>query len=453
MKTVASDERPKNLEQLAPAGRGEFRLPHLRWWMIGMVFAATAINYVDRQCLALLAPQITRELHISNQQYGYIGVALLLSYAISQTLSGRLYDRIGTRKGFSVSIVIWSVAAMSHSLARGVKSFIGCQSVLGFGEAGNWPGAAKASAEWFPIRERALAMAIFNSGAAFGAVIAPPAIIWLNFRYGWQATFVITGILGFVWLGAWWFVYRKPAEHPWITPQELQVITAGQAVPDNEVPDNIVSKAQASAAPSWRELFRYRQVWAIIVARMLVDPVWWLFVIWLPKYLADARGFNMKAIGASAWVPYLFAGLGSLTGGVLAGRLIKRGWSVNGARKAVIALAACMMPVGIFVTRVQSPTLALAFISLELFAFQTWISNVQTLPSDLFSDRAVASVAGLGGTGAAIGSMIFTFTTGWVVQHLSYTPILTVAGMLAPIGTVMLFVLMGKIQRVAVARQ
>lgn len=452
METAVSSERPKKLERGVPKGRGEFRLPHLRWWMIGMVFAATAINYVDRQCLALLAPQITRELHISNQQYGYIGVALLLSYAISQTLSGRLYDRIGTRKGFSVSIIIWSVAAMAHSMARGVKSFIGCQSVLGLGEAGNWPGAAKASAEWFPIRERALAMAIFNSGAAFGAVIAPPAIIWLNFRYGWQATFVITGVLGFVWLGAWWFVYRKPGEHPWITQEELQLITAGQQVPDKGS-TAVQASAQTSATPSWLELFRYRQVWAIIVARMLVDPVWWLFVIWLPKYLADARGFNMKAIGASAWVPYLFAGMGSLTGGVLAGRLIKRGWSVNRARKTVIVLAACLMPVGIFVTRVESPTLALAFISLELFAFQTWISNVQTLPSDLFSDRTVASVAGLGGTGAAIGSMIFTFTTGWVVQHLSYTPILTTAGILAPVGTVMLFVLMGKIQRVAPARR
>jgi MFS transporter, ACS family, aldohexuronate transporter len=418
----------------------------LRWWMIGMVFAATAINYIDRQCLALLAPQITKELNISNQQYSYVIIALLFSYAISQTLSGRLYDRIGTRKGFSVSIVVWSVAAMAHSLASGVKSFIGCQSVLGLGEAGNWPGAAKASAEWFPIRERALAMAIFNSGAAFGAVIAPPVIIWLNFRYGWQATFVITGALGFVWLAGWWMLYRKPAEHKWITNEELDLITTGQQTP------GLGNAKAAAATPRWAELFRYRQVWAIVVGRMLVDPVWWLFVAWLPKYLADARHFNMKAIGASAWVPYLFAGLGSLTGGLLAGRLIKRGWSVNRSRKTVMAIAACVMPVGILVTRVESPVLALAFISLELFAFQTWISNVQTLPSDFFADRTVASVAGLGGTGAAIGSMIFTFTTGWVVQHLSYTPILTVAGTLGPIGTVLLFVLMGKIQRVDLSK-
>jgi len=421
-----------------------FKVRGLRWWIIGMVFAATAINYVDRQCLALLAPQITRELNISNQQYGYIGVALLLAYAISQTISGRLYDRIGTRRGFSVSIVVWSFAAMAHALARGVRSFSVCQAVLGLGEAGNWPGAAKASAEWFPIRERALAMAIFNSGAAFGAVVAPPVIIWLNYRYGWQATFVITGALGFVWLGAWWLIYRRPAEHPAITKSELDYILKGQQTQQATVPRD----HKAERAPRWIELFRYRQVWAIVLARLFVDPVWWLFVIWLPKYLADARGFDMKAIGASAWVPYLFAGIGSLTGGYMAGLLIKRGWSVNRARKTLIAVAACVMPIGILVTRVDSPALALAFISVELFAFQTWISNVQTLPSDFFSDRTVASVAGLGGTGAAIGSMIFTFTTGWVVQHFSYTPILTVAGVLAPVGTVLLFLLAGRIERV-----
>jgi len=414
----------------------------IRWWIIGLVFAATAINYVDRQCLSLLAPLITRELNISNQEYGYIGVALLLAYAISQTLSGRLYDKIGTRNGFSISIVVWSIAAMARSLATGVRSFIACQAALGLGEAGNWPGAAKAIAEWFPIRERALAMAIFNSGAAFGAVVAPPFVIWLSFQYGWKATFVVTGALGFVWLAAWRLLYQRPEEHRSISSSELEYIVKGQSVADVR---------GSFGTPAWIQLFRYKQVWAIVLARMCVDPVWWLYVIWLPKYLADARGFNMKEIGASAWVPYLFAGLGSLTGGFLARRLIKSGWSVNRTRKTIILIASGIMPVGLLVARVKSPILALAFISLELFAFQAWISNVQTLPSDFFSERTVASVAGLGGTGAAIGSMIFTFTTGWVVQHFSYRPILTLAGVLAPIGTVLLFALAGRIARVSVA--
>jgi MFS transporter, ACS family, hexuronate transporter len=414
----------------------------IRWWIIALVFAATAINYVDRQCLSLLAPLITRELSISNQEYGYIGVALLLAYAISQTLSGRIYDKIGTRNGFSISIVVWSIAAIARALATGVRSFIACQAALGLGEAGNWPGAAKAIAEWFPIRERALAMAIFNSGAAFGAVVAPPSVIWLSFQFGWKATFVITGALGFVWLIAWRLLYQRPEEHRSISCSELEYIVEGQKTGDAR---------GSSGSPAWIQLFRHKQVWAIVLARLCVDPVWWLYVIWLPKYLAEARGFNMKEIGASAWVPYLFAGLGSLTGGFLAGRLIKSGCSVNRARKTIILIASGIMPVGILVARVESPILALAFISLELFAFQAWISNVQTLPSDFFSDRTVALVAGLGGTGAAIGSMIFTFTTGWVVQHFSYTPILTFAGVLAPIGTVLLFVLGGRITRVSVA--
>lgn len=403
-----------------------------------MVFAATAINYIDRQCLALLAPQITRELNISNQEYSYIGVALLLSYAISQTVSGRLYDRVGTRKGFAASIVLWSASAVAHAMAIGLKSLMALQSLLGLGEAGNWPGAAKVSAEWFPVRERALAMAIFNSGAAFGAVIAPPLVVWLNFVLGWRATFVITGAIGFVWLLFWWRLYRVPAEHPSITTEERDLILAGQQVS--------VSSPQETL--SVKRLLRCRQVWAVVLGRLCVDPVWWLFVIWLPKYLADARGFDMKAIGLSAWVPYLFAGLGSLTGGALAGRLIKRGWSVNRSRKAIIVGAACVMPIGVMVSRVASPYLALAFISVELFAFQIWISNVQTLPSDFFSDKTVASVAGLGGTGAAIGSMVFILTTGWFVQHVSYTPILTIAGVLAPLGTAVLLLLAGRIERV-----
>jgi ACS family hexuronate transporter-like MFS transporter len=426
------------LNAIAPSGTSKLhKVPGLRWWMIGMVFAATAINYIDRQCFALLAPQITRELNISNQQYGYIGVALLLSYAISQTLSGRMYDRIGARNGFAVSILVWSSAAIAHALAVGLRSLMALQSLLGLGEAGNWPGAAKVAAEWFPIRERALALAIFNSGVAFGGVVAPPLVVWLSFVAGWRATFVITGAIGFVWLLFWRPLYRLPADHPSITAEEEATIFAGQESRWG------VTKQTAPI----RQLLRCRAVWAILLARLFVDPVWWLFVIWLPKYLADARGFDMKAIGLSAWVPYLFAGLGSLTGGVVAARLIKRGWSVNRSRKSIIIAAACVMPVGVFIARVDSAVVALAFISIEMFAFQVWISNVQTLPSDYFSDKTVASVAGLGGTGAAVGSMVFILTTGWIVQHISYTPILTVAGVLAPLGTGLFLLLAGRIER------
>lgn len=428
-------EQPVN----APSG---FKVAGLRWWIILLVSVATLINYIDRLTMSVLAPVICANLNLSNVQYASLGTWFLLAYTISQTLSGRLYDRIGTRNGFSVSITVWSLAAMAHAFARGLGSLSVFRFILGIGEAGNWPGAAKASAEWFPIRERALAIAIFNSGAALGSVFAPPLIVWLNASYGWQATFVITGALGFVWLAAWWFIYKLPGEHPWLTSSERKLIRDGQAV--NGAASNNIT-------PRWSELLRYRQVWAIVIARLVVDPVWWLFVIWLPKYLADARGFSMKDIGAFAWAPYLAAMIGSLTGGYISGALIKRGWSVNRARKTVIACAAALMPAGILAVRVQDPMLALGLIGLVLFAFQVWISNVQTLPSDFFADRTVASVAGLGGTGAGIGSMIFTLATGWVVDHFSYTPILTVSGLLAPLGTVILFVLAGRITRVSVS--
>jgi ACS family hexuronate transporter-like MFS transporter len=408
----------------ARAKPGAFKLPHLRWWIIGLVFLATLINYLDRLTVSVLAPVITRELRLSNFEYASLGTAFLLAYTISQGLSGRLYDRIGTRRGFAFSITLWSAAAMAHAFARGLGSLSIFRFLLGLGEAGNWPGAAKAIAEWFPVRERAFAMAIFNSGAAIGSIIAPPAIIWMQFRYGWQATFLITGALGFCWLAIWLIFYQTPDRHRWLTREEAALIRAGQ--PTGQI---------ATAAPRWAELLKYRQVWGIIVARLLVDPVWWLYLTWLPLYLSQARGFSLRDIGYFAWVPYLAADAGSLTGGWLSGHLIARGWRVESARRAVIAGAALLMPAGILAAR--------ALIGVVLFGFQVWINNVQTLPSDYFPDSAVASVAGLGGVGAGIGSMIFILTTGWVVDHFSYTPILTAAGVLAPIGTVALFMLTG----------
>lgn len=424
----------------AEARAGEFRLRGLRWWIVGLVFLATLINYLDRLTLSVLAPVITKDLGLTNTEFGGIVTWFLLAYTISQGLSGKLYDRIGTRLGFAVSIVVWSGAAMAHAFARGIASLSACRFVLGLGEAGNWPGAAKAIAEWFPIRQRAFAMAIFNSGAALGSVIAPPLIVFLSLQYGWQATFIATGALGLAWLVLWWLVYRSPDEHPWLTREEFRLIRAGQEPADPRA---------AQPAPRWRDLLRYRQVWAIVIARFLTDPVWWLYITWLPLYLAQARGFSLKEIGLFAWVPYLAADAGSLFGGWLSGHLIARGWTVDRARKAVIVGGATLMLAGAAAAFVAQPLAALGLIGVVLFGFQVWINNVQTLPSDFFPARTVASVAGLGGTGAGIGSMIFIFTTGWVVDHFSYTPILVAAALLAPLGTVALFALAGPLQPVA----
>lgn len=419
-----------------------FTVPGLRWWIIGLVFLATLINYIDRLTISVLAPVITRDLGLSNTAFGGIVAWFLLAYTISQALSGKLYDRIGTKLGFVFSIIVWSLAAMAHAFARGLASLSIFRFFLGLGEAGNWPGAAKAVAEWFPIRQRAFAMAIFNSGAALGSVIAPPLIVWLSISYGWQTTFIVTGALGFVWLILWLLFYQTPDRHKWLTASERKLIVDGQRT-STETETTVVH-----VSTRWRDLLRYRQVWAIVLARFLTDPIWWLYISWLPKYLADARGFSLTKIGLFAWVPYAAADAGSLSGGWLSGYLIGRGWSVDRARKVVILLAAMLMPAGILAAFADDAMVALALIGVVLFGFQVWINNVQTLPSDFFPDRAVASVAGLGGTGAGIGSMLFIFGTGWAVDHFSYVPVLVIAGLLAPLGTLVLFLFAGHIERV-----
>lgn len=445
--------------RMAEADSG-FKIRGLRWIIIGLVFFATLINYIDRLTISVLAPIITTNLNLSNTEFGGIATWFLLAYTISQALSGKLYDRIGIKKGFTVSIVVWSVAAMATALATGIRGLSACRFVLGLGEAGNWPGAAKTAAEWFPARQRALAMGIFNSGAAIGSIVAPPIIVGLTAYFGeenWGRTFVVTGALGFIWLIFWLLIYDKPESHKWLTRQELATIREDN--PTNEpvaAPETTVAAEQQTVpdekAIGWPELLRYRQTWAIVLARFFVDPVWWLYITWLPLFLYQVHGFDLKQIGLFAWVPYVAADAGSLFGGWLSGFLISRGWSVNAARKTVITFAALLMPAGIFAAFTPDSMTALALIGVVLFGFQVWINNVQTLPSDFYPSTAVGSVAGLGGTGAGIGSMIFIFTTGWVVDNFSYTPILVTAGILAPVGTAVLFLLSGRIDKVAEAR-
>ena len=414
-----------------------FKLDGLRWWIIGLIFFVTMINYIDRQTISVLAPVITKDLGLTNTDFGAITTLFLLAYTISQAVSGKLYDRIGNKKGFTFSVTLWSIAAVLHAFASGFTSLGIFRAILGFGEEGNFPGAAKVSAEWFPQRERALAQGIFNSGVALGSIVAPPLIIWLQLTYGWKATFIFTGVLGFVWLILWWALYQPRHQHPFLTEKERHLIEDGEIQTITQAP-----------APSYTELLGYKQTWAIVLARFLVDPIWWLYITWLPKYLFDARGFDLKQIGIFAWVPFVAAGLGSLFGGWLAGFLIAKGWSVDKARKVIIGFSCLLMPAGIVAAYTSDAMIALAMISVVLFGFQVWINNVQTLPSDFFPKSAVGSVAGLGGMGAGIGSMILIFTTGWVVDNFSYTPILVAAGLLAPIGTIVLIALAGKIQKV-----
>jgi ACS family hexuronate transporter-like MFS transporter len=409
----------------------------LRWWIAGLIFLATLINFIDRLTISILGPVITTQLGLTNLQFASITTWFLVAYTASQGLSGKLYDRIGPRRGFALSILVWSIAASAHAFARGLVSLSCFRFVLGLGEAGNWPGAAKVIAEWFPVRQRALGMGIFNSGVCIGSIMAPPLIVWLQLRFGWQTTFLTTGALGFGWLVLWLLFYESPERHRAITPEEYALIKEGQ------------SPAVEGRKIGWLQLLHFRQTWALVLSRFLTDPVWWLYITWLPLYLYNARGFDLKRIGMFAWLPFVAADAGSLLGGWLSGHLIARGCSANTARKAVIVSGAFFMAAGIPAALTHSAIVALAFISVVTFGFQSWINNVQTMPSDFFPQQAVASVAGLGGVGAGIGAILFILTTGWVVDHFSYTPILIVAGLLPLLGTMVLFALGGPIRRLS----
>jgi MFS transporter, ACS family, hexuronate transporter len=411
-------------------------LPRLRWLIIGLVFLATLINFIDRLTVSVLAPVIVADLHLSNQQYAGIATWFLIAYSASHALSGRVYDRIGIRRGFASSITLWSLAAMAHAAARSAGALSAFRFLLGLGEAGNWPGAAKVCAEWFPVRERAFAMAIFNSGAALGSVIAPPFIVFLQLRYGWQATFLVTGSLGFLWLAAWLWLYQPPGEHRWLTPEQRSAMGAAQV-------------AEGGEKMGWRQLLGFREVWAIVLGRFFTDPVWWLYLTWLPLYLNKVHGVDLKGIAWMAAVPYISADIGSLLGGAAAGWLIARGWSVDKARKAVILIGALFMMGGIGVFQASTVYEALFWISMVTFGFQAWVNNMQTLPSDYFPRAAVGAVAGLGGLGAGIGAMLFTLLTGWIVDHFGYGPVLLIAGALPAAGLLALFSLGGKVRQLA----
>lgn len=395
---------------------------HLRWWVVALLFLATVINYVDRQTLSVLAPVLRDEFHMSNTDYSRILFAFLLAYMIMQSGSGRIMDWLGTRLGFSLTISWWSAAAMLHAMVNSVFSLGVCRLLLGLGEAGNWPGAVKAISEWFPPKERAFAIGLFNSGSTIGAMIAPPLVAWIALNWGWRTAFLVTGSLGFVWLVAWLILYRSPRQHPWITKDELQHIETGWA--------EEASKAGAAESIRWTQLFRYKQVWGLVLARMLADPVWWFYVFWLPEYMRRERDFSLAMIGYFVWIPFLAADLGNIAGGALSGLLIKWGRAVLTARKIVMVVSAVLMMAGIPAVLAENAMAALALISLATFAYSAWAANILTLPADLFPQQIVASVSGLSGTGAAFGGMIFTLIVGAVVDRFSYVPVFVAAGLM-----------------------
>jgi ACS family hexuronate transporter-like MFS transporter len=413
----------------------------LRWLVITLVGLATVINYIDRTALSVMWPGIAEELGMGKQDYANIITVFMISYAIGQSLFGKIFDALGTRVGFLLSIVVWSVSIALHAVANSVLSFSIFRFFLGLGEAGNWPGATKANAEWFTVRERALAQGIFGASASMGSIIAPPLIAFMYAFVGWKATFLIIGGLGFLWVIPWLIIYKSsPDSHPWITPEEREYILSGQKV---------TVTAEQEYVPGWLELLKHRQSWGVIASRFFIDPIWWLFVAWLPLYLNEKFGFDVKQIGIFAWVPYVGAAIGALFGGWLAGLLIKRNWSVNKARKSVILLGCIiMMPSLILTSMANTPLLAVLLIAVILFGFQAAISNIQTMPSDFFSGKSVGSLAGMSGTSAVLSVIISIQLVPMLTAGGNYGPFFILGAALVPLVLISIF-LGGRIEPVA----
>jgi ACS family hexuronate transporter-like MFS transporter len=418
------------------AGAGG-RIGRYRWGICALLFFAITINYVDRQIVGVLKPLLEEEFGWSENDYANIVVAFQTAYAIGLLLVGRLIDALGTRWGMTLAIGLWSVAAAAHAGASSVFHFVAARFALGLGEAGGFPGAIKAVSEWFPKRERAFATGLFNAGANVGALVTPILVPLLVLAWGWRAAFLITGASGLVLLAFWIIVYRLPREHKRIGAAELAYIESDPADPPGRV--------------SWTVALKSRQAWAFIVGKFLTDPVWWLFLFWLPDFFARTHGLTLLPQGGGIFVTfgpalvavYLLADVGSIGGGWLSSRLIKRGWSVNAGRKtAMLVCALCVTPVSVAAFADSLP-IAVAIIGLAAAAHQGWSANLFTLTSDLFPRRAVATVVGLGGFAGAVGGMFIAKFAGWTLEATgSYIPLLLFAGVtyLVALGIIHLLV-------------
>ena len=379
---------------------------------------AAVINYVDRQVFSILAPDLQRVIGWTELDYGRIVIAFQLAYSMMLLVSGRLIDWVGTRVGFAVAIVWWSIAAAGHALAGSAFQFGVARFALGIGEAANFPASVKAVAEWFPAHERATATGIFNGGVTIGAIAAPLLVPMAAAALGWQGAFVVTGLIGFAWLVAWWALYYRPEEHPRISADELAYIRHGAVT------------APAATGVHWAELLKHRQTWAYAVGKILPDPVWWFFLFWLPKFLAQSFGIRGKDQMLPLALVYAAAGLGSLLGGWASSTLIARGYTVNRARKTTGAVIACCMPVVILAAFTSHAWVAIGLIACGLALHQAFSTTVFTLASDMFPSRAVGSVIGIGGALAGVGSMLAAEVTGRILQSnpSGYVPMFVVAG-------------------------
>ncbi len=420
----------------APPTTGPRYIRNLRWWIGVLLFASTVVNYIDRQTLALLSPFLTQQYHWTHTDYANLLISFRIAYAIGQTICGRAIDHVGTRRGLSVSVLFYSLVSIATSLATGFRSFAAFRFLLGLGESANWPGAAKAVSEWFPKRQRGLAAALFDSGSSIGGAIAPFIILPLYYRWGWRPAFVIPGLLGFVWLFVWRRSYYLPAEHPRISPAEREMILA----------DAGEAQTTAERRLSWGALLKLPQTWGAIAAKTLTDPVWFFIADWFPLYLI-AKGIPVKTGLIAFWVPFIGADLGNFFGGWASGYLIKRGWSLGAARKAVVVFGGVGVMLLIPTIFTANLIAIAALFGLATFCYAAFSTIANVLPSDLFTGGSVASVFGFSGTGAGIGTIIafkligyFSDSNHATAGH-SFDKIIIVAGLVPLVGSFLVLLL------------
>ena len=408
----------------------------IRWWICALLFFATTINYIDRQVFAILAPQLQTEIGWSEIEYGYIVTAFQLSYAVGLLMVGKLIDFLGTKKGFILSIIVWSLAAMAHALARTPVGFGMARLALGIGESGNFPAAIKTISEWFPRKERALATGIFNSGSNIGAIVAPLLVPIIALNFGWQAAFIITGLLGFIWLFFWLRLMNRPEEHPGINAAELDLIKA-DTEENLEKPTSI-----------WK-IIRTRKVWAIAIGKFLTDPIWWFFLYWLPKFLNTTYGLKLDKIGLPLIVAYLIADVGSIGGGWLSSHFLKMGWSINAARKTTLLICAILVVPIYWASGIDDLWPAVILIGLGMAAHTGWSANMYTLATDFFPKKDMGTVVGFIGMAGAVGGMLMASATGHLLEATgSYKILFVIAASMYGIALIIIHLLVPNIDAV-----
>jgi len=421
-------------------------IPHLRWWIGGLLFASTVINYIDRQTLSFLAPYLKKEFTWTNSDFALIVIAFRVAYAFGQTASGRLLDRLGTRLGLLLSVTWYSVATMLTSMAQGLKSFAFCWFLVGSGESANWPGATKTVSEWFPKSERGWAVALFDSGSSVGGAVAPALVLWLYQTFGsWRPAFLIVGSLGVIWLLLWRLLYHPPETHPNLGPEERQMILSAKRE-EHLTETRLLADERGQQPAPWRTLLRLPHTWGIILGRALTDPVWFFITDWFAIYLVS-KGFQLEHTLMGFWIPFVAADLGNFSGGGFSSWLIRRGWPVLRARKLVVLVCGLGMTLLIPAVTVKSFPLLVALFAISTFSYAAWSTMALSLPSDLYPSRNVATVSGMSGTGAGVGTIISTYLIGWASDRYSFAPVLVAASFVPLAATALVFLLVREQRR------